>query len=200
MCDGKWNFEFHTDFVLVILFLLSLSHFRKAQDHLAQTEGRRAAEALEREAIALRRLESLELELRAERAGSEAAQAHLLEADEGLSEREAAWEAQRQILVDDANRLREELHSVKRERNDLKLKHSALVDTSHGSSDGVGGSDEEGELSVMGASDFIAERKAYEAEVSELTLTVTAMREEIRGKEENIVELQRYVFAFSKIH
>lgn len=165
---------------------------RKAQDHLAQTEGRRATEALEREAIAQRRLESSELELKAERAGSEAAQAHLLEADEGLSEREAAWEAQREILVHDANRLREELYTVKRERDDLKMKHSALSDTS---SNGEGMN--EGDLS-MGASDFIAERKAYEAEVSELTFTVTTMREEIRTKDENMVELQRYVSLLCK--
>ena len=52
--------------------------FEKARQELAETEGRRAAEALEREAAMERKLENLELQLKAERAGREAAQSHLV--------------------------------------------------------------------------------------------------------------------------
>jgi len=157
---------------------------RKAQEHLAQTEGRRASEALEREAIMARKLAAIELELRAERAGSEATEACLLEADEGINEREAAWEAQRQILFDDADRLREQLHEIKRERDDLKIKAEAMKE------DDVGGKNKDVELSSRQMADILAERKAYEAEVSELTLAVRATRDELRMKEDTMVNLQ----------
>ena len=98
----------------------------KAQQDLAETEGRRAAEALEREAAMERKVQSLELELKAERAGREATQAHLLETDEVAGEREAAWEAQRRILVDDSERLRATLHEATRERDALRLRVAAL--------------------------------------------------------------------------
>jgi homeobox protein cut-like len=141
---------------------------------------------LEREAIMARKLASLELELKAERAGSAATQAHLLEADEGLNEREAAWEAQRQILVDDADRLREQMYEFKRERDDLKIKSEALKD------DGVIGRSKDTELSssVTQMADVLAERKAYEAEVSELTLSISAMRDEMKLKDETMIKLQ----------
>lgn len=175
------------------------AELKKAQEHLAQTEGRRAAEALEREAAMARKLASLELELKAERAGSEATQASLLEADEGANEREAAWEAQRQILVDDADRVREQMHEVKRERDALKIKLEAM--NMEGAGDGVGGSgnggksgklldDASSDVSSMQTSDFAAERKAYEAEVQELTVAVTVMREEMKAKDEMIDNLQ----------
>lgn len=172
--------------MLQILYLFLTSQiFRKAQEHLAQTEGRRASEALEREAAIGRKLASLELELKAERAGSAAIQAHQLEADEGLNEREAAWEAQRQILVDDADRTREQIYEVKRERDDLKIKAEAMKD------DGISGKNKETELSSMTQiADVLAERKAYEAEVSELTLAVSGLRDEMRMKDETMLNLQ----------
>lgn len=132
----------------------------KAQQDLAETEGRRAAEALEREAAMERKVESLELELKAERAGREATQAHLLEADEGAGEREAAWEAQRRILVDDAERLRVMLHEATRERDALRLRVAAVEG---GSADRTGPTPPpSGSVSMA---DMILERKAYEAEV-----------------------------------
>ncbi len=171
---------------------------RKAQEHLAQTEGRRATEALEREATMARKLASLELELKAERAGSQAAQTHLLEADQGQHEREAVWEAQRQILVDDADRLRELLDEASRERDSLKMRVEALSGTVDGdegenaSGGGVGsvgaGGVEENDSSMV---DIVAERKAYEAEVGELTLNISAMRDEIRTKDDTMFKLQR---------
>jgi len=145
-----------------------LGFARKAQEDLAETEGRRAAEALEREAAMERRLQSVELELRAERAGREATQVHLLEADEGAGEREAAWEAQRQILVDDAERLREMLHDATRERDEFRLRVAALddadetkttVDSLSPTAPGALSS------SPVGMAEMMAERKAFEAEV-----------------------------------
>ena len=134
--------------------------FEKAREELAETEGRRAEEALEREAAMERQVEQLQLQLKAERAGREAAQSHLLDADQGVGEREAAWEAQRKILVDDAERLRESLHQVTRERDELSLKVAATSSSSFRSTGKTpppsGG---------MSMADFMLERKAYEAEV-----------------------------------
>lgn len=155
---------------------------KKTQEHLAQTEGRRVAEALEREAAMARKLASLEVELKAERAGFQATQASLLDADEGLNEREAAWEAQRRILVDDADRLREQLHVVKRECDELKMKAGAMDNDVHGSS-------HDKDMSIN-FKDMEAERKAYEAEVVELTNALASMREELNTKEETMTILQ----------
>mmetsp|Transcript_25752 Transcript_25752/g.37422 ORF Transcript_25752/g.37422 Transcript_25752/m.37422 type:complete len:832 (+) Transcript_25752:45-2540(+) len=167
---------------------------KKAQEDLAETEGRRAAEALEREAAMERRLQSVELELRAERAGREATQVHLLEADEGAGEREAAWEAQRQILVDDAERLREMLHDATRERDEFRLRVAALddadetkttVDSLSPTAPGALSS------SPVGMAEMMAERKAFEAEVAELTVMSTSLREELRSLEESTTEEKR---------
>jgi len=168
----------------VVLLELNNSH-RKAQEAIAQTEGRRAAEALEREAAMERRLASAELQLRAERASNINNSAHLLEADEGLREREAAWDAQRKILVDDAERLRERLYEVTRERDEASMKLSALM--------GDDTADSAGHYHPFSTtSESTLEKKAYEAEVSELTLTVQSLREEIRSKDETMSELKRY--------
>ena len=164
---------------------------KKAQEHLAQTEGRRATEALEREATMARQLASLELELKAERAGSQVAQTHLLEADQGQNEREAVWEAQRQILVDDSDRLREVLHEVTRERNSLKMKMEALTGTGDNDDSVSASGNGSGGNGISSIADVLAERKAYEAEVGELTLTVTTMREELRAKDDTVFKLQR---------
>ena len=127
----------------------------------------RAAEALEREAAMERKVQSLELELKAERAGREATQAHMLEADEGAGEREAAWEAQRRILVDDAERLRMTLYEATRERDELRLRVAALEG---GSADRSGPTPPpSGSVSIA---DMMLERKAYEAEVSELFVSI----------------------------
>ena len=135
-----------------------------AKQELAETEGRRTAEALEREAAMERKVQTLELQLRAERAGREATQAHLFEADEGVSQREAAWEAQKRILVDDAERLREQLQAVTSERDDLSMRVAAnSTPPSYGSKTGGFTPPPSGGVSVT---DLILERKAYEAEVS----------------------------------
>jgi homeobox protein cut-like len=143
----------------------------QAKQELAETEGRRAADALEREAAMERKVQTLELQLRAERAGREATQAHLLQADEGVNQREAAWEAQRRILLDDAERLREQLHAVASERDELAMRVAAARSTGRGGAPAPG-SATGGALSppasgAGGASitDLMLERRAYEAEV-----------------------------------
>lgn len=152
------------------------SKLEKAREELAETEGRRTAEALEREAAMERKVQTLELQLKAEMAGRAATQAHLLEASEGVGEREAAWEAQRRILVDDAERLRLNLHEATRERDELRLKVGALE----------GGKSMQSAPSSGGIqiADLLSEREAYEAEVSELSHTVNLLREEIAIKDE----------------
>ena len=82
-----------------------------------------------------------------------------MDADQGIGEREAAWEAQRRILVDDSERLRQNLHQVTRERDELGLKLAAVS----GKASTVGKTPPpSGGVSMA---DFMLERKAYEAEV-----------------------------------
>ena len=154
----------------------------RAQQDLAETEGRRAAEALEREAAMERRVQTLELQLKAERAGREATQAHLLEADEGAGEREAAFEAQRKILVDDAELLRETLHEATRERDELRLRVAALE------GDGRRTGQTPPPSGGLAMADMILERRAYEAEVSELSHTANSLREEAIREEKTAMQ------------
>lgn len=181
------------------LYLPSQTHFcRKAQEELAESEGRRATEALEREALTARKLESVELQLRAERAGREASATQLLKAEDGLGEREAAWEAQRQILVQDAERLREELAEVGRERDVYRLKMEASApSSSSGGGDsssisGIGSAPPSSGVPVVKMAEYISERKAYDAEIGELSITCNALREELRMKEDSISQERRY--------
>jgi len=166
--------------------------FAKAKEELEETEGKRVTEALEREAAMERKLQKVELELKAERAGREATQNHMLEADEGLSRREAAWEAQRAILIGDTERLREELHSANRERDELRMKVTAQLSTDSGATPRETG---------VSMKDLELERSAYEAEVkfyarneirilrsqvAELSETSALLREEIRKGEDDL--------------
>jgi len=150
-----------------------------AKLELTETEGRRTTEALEREAAMERKVETLQLQLKAEAAGRAATNTHMLEASEGVGEREAAWDAQRRILVDDAERVRLTLHEATRERDDLRLKVAAL-DGSSATGQQAAAAPSSGGISMM---DLLNERKAYEAEVSELSHTVNAMREQISLKD-----------------
>ena len=181
------NVNITTDDNIPAIFLLPISPLfyspRKAQEELAESEGRRAAEALEREAATARKLESVELQLRAERAGREASATQLLRAEDGLGEREAAWEAQRQILVQDSDRLREELSDVLRERDALRLKMEALDSNASGGGGVVGGAQPPSSGGVKLA-EYMTERKAYDAEIGELSITCNALREELRVKED----------------
>lgn len=170
----------------------------KAKEELQETEGRRAAEALEREAAMERRVLSTELQLKAERAGREATQEHLLEADEGVSQREAAWEAQRRILVDDSERVRESLQAAVRERDELRLSVAA-VQGNDGMVSGSGSGSSRNRLTGptpppsggISLSDLMLERKAYEAEVAELSETAALLRDEFRAQEDATLDEKR---------
>ncbi len=152
-----------------------------AKQELIETEGRRTTEALEREAAMERKVETLQLQLKAEAAGRAATNTHMLEATEGVGEREAAWDAQRRILVDDADRMRVMLHEATRERDDLRLKVAAL--------DGAGKQPASAPSSGgINMNDLLNERKAYEAEVSELSHTVNSLREQISVKDDAMLE------------
>ena len=136
--------------------------------------------------------------MRAERAGREASANQLLRAEDGLGEREAAWEAQRQILVQDAERLREELSEVGRERDSWRLKIEAMGKSSTSSGDrgyvGVvvdGGPPSSGAVAGPKLAEYISERRAYEAEIAELSVTCNALREELRVKEDSMSEDRR---------
>ena len=155
----------------------------KAKQDLQETEGRRTTEALEREAAMERRVQTLELQLKAAEAGRVATQAHLFEADEGAGEREAVFEAQRRILVDDGERLRETLHEASRERDELRLRVAAVEGNPNSKAAPPSGG--------IAMADLLNERKAYEAEVSELSHTVNAMREELGLKDEAINEVRK---------
>jgi homeobox protein cut-like len=152
----------------------------KAKQELQETEGRRTTEALEREAAMERRVQTLELQLKAADAGRVATQAHLFEADEGAGEREAVWEAQRRILLDDGERLRETLHEASRERDELRLRVAAVEGNPNSKAAPASGG--------IAMADLLNERKAYEAEVSELSHTVNAMREELGLKDEALLD------------
>ena len=164
----------------------------KAREELAEVEGRRATEALEREASTSRKVQSLELQLRAERAGREASASRLLAAEDGLGEREAAWEAQRQILVGDADRLREELAECTRERDEVRLRMSVLLREEEGGNNnsGVGGiaAPPSSDGAKVLLAEYMSERNAYEAEIAELSDTCNSLREELKTKESSITE------------
>ena len=167
-----------------------ITQHRKAQEELAESEGRRATEALEREAATARKLQSVELQLRAERAGREAAGTQLLKAEDGQGEREAAWEAQRQILIGDSERLREEMADIIRERDGLRLKMGVLENNEDGT-DGIESAPPSSGGVKLKLSEFISERRAYEAEISELSDTCNALRDELRIKEESAADDHR---------
>jgi len=156
----------------------------KLREQLQQTEGLKAAEALEREAAALRKCEMLAVQLQAERAAQQATQHQMEDQTASLSTVEAAWEAQRSILVQDSERLRETLHTVTRERDELSLQLAAAGTKKTSSS--LSSAPPSG-----GLMDVLAERQAYEAEVSELSHMTNALREELRAKEDTMSEQRR---------
>ena len=161
----------------------------KAEEKLQETQVRRASEALEREGKMERKLHNLELELRAERAGRNARAVKDFDASEGANEREAAWEAQRQILVDESERLRDLLYDVQRERDDMRLKLDVSIDTNtinNGDNDNI--LDASDSKMKIGGKEYLAERQAYEAEVSELSLTAATLRDELKVMEDTTRE------------
>ena len=160
------------------------SRMQKEQQSQEQTQMQehRVQEALEREAIMERKVQQLEVQLKAEKAGRQASQQDYLQENQGIHQRELAWEAQKQILVDDANHLRESLHLVTRERDELRLRVEATASSTQGAAHVP---------TELSPTDVAAERKAYEAEVAELAETAKLLRNELQSKEEAFVSEQR---------
>ena len=114
---------------------------------------------------------------------------HLLDANERASKREAAWEAQRQIILNDADRLREALHEVMREKNELSLQLESIKDCNSQS-------DKESMPTDL-STDMVnnqLERKAYEDYINELGITVTSLKEELNAKDDLFIGIQRLVW------
>ena len=97
-----------------------------------------------------------------------------------------------QILIGDSERLREELADVVRERDGLRLKMGMLENKGDGTtSDGIDSAPSSG--GGVKLAEFMSERRAYEAEIGELSDTCNALREELKSKEEAIADDRRCV-------
>jgi myosin heavy subunit len=141
----------------------------QATQEIAYNEGRRLTDALERESALIAKVQTLELQLKSERVGREMTQNNLLIADDRVSNQEAVWEVQKNILMDDNVRVREALQTITRERDELlqeldvfkssrdtaKRTPPVSIGVSTGGSSGA----------VVSFQDLLLERNAYEAEV-----------------------------------
>lgn len=87
-----------------------------------------------------------------------------------------------QILIGDAERLREEMADIIRERDGLRLKMGVLESKADDNADGIDSAPPSG--GGVKLLEFMSERRAYEAEIGELSDTCSALREELRLKEE----------------
>jgi len=167
----------------------------KVEDEITEKATARVADALEREAAMERRVQALEMDLRAERAGRVATKTKLFKNVEGLGLREAAWEAQRAIFAGEAERLRESLGEVSRERDELRLKIEMLKSQRSSTTGATTTKQASSALSPPASEgvplDFSSQYKAYEAEVAELTLANATLREEMRGMEDKFAEEYR---------
>lgn len=86
--------------------------------------------------------------------------------------------------MQDSDRLREELSDVLRERDALRLKVEALDSDASGGGGGVVGGAQPPSSGGVKLAEYMTERKAYDAEIGELSITCNALREELRVKEE----------------
>lgn len=78
---------------------------------------------------------------------------------------------------------------IVRERDNLRLKMGALENKADGTTDGIESAPPSG--AGVKLSEFMSERRAYEAEIGELADTCSALREELRVKEEAAAEDRR---------
>ena len=124
---------------------------------------------------------TLRLELQTERAGLAIRDQEWLAMDGQAQAMEAAWEAQRSLLLSDAERLRQDLQMVTRQRDELQVQvainsssssannsANAAAASRMSSSGSTGTTPASGNSVVM--AEMVLERKAYEAEVSRLLL------------------------------
>ena len=92
-------------------------------------------------------------------------------------------------MIGDSERLREELADVVRERDGLRLKMGMLENQGDGTTDGIDSAPPSG--GGVKLAEFMSERRAYEAEIEELSDTCNALREELKAKEEATADDRR---------
>jgi chromosome segregation ATPase len=87
--------------------------------------------------------------------------------------------------LNDADRLREALHEVTREKNELSLQLESIKDSNSQS-------DKESMPTDLSTDmvDYQLERKAYEDEINELGITVTSLKEELNAKDDKFIGIQ----------
>ena len=191
-----------------------------AKEEVAQAEAQQMAELLERENMLQVKIQTLELQLHSERTSYQLSQQNLSKVDDHMSNQQTIWDVQRNILMDDNTRVREQLQIMTRERDDL-LNEIAVyrnISVDGSSTLAVGATAAEnlhpgssilrspasmtdlslnhravatGANGVVSFQDLLLERNAYEAEVSELTETNVMLREELRQKEDVILREKR---------
>ena len=136
-------------------------------------------EVMNREAEWMRKCETLELELRAERAGRQASDKNLVTGIQSQGDREEAFEQQKKILLGETERLMEELYILGRERDELKLKLGELGKLPAGVTDPT---DPTFNLN------FENERTALMNEIAEANGTLQQVRKERKMREEELEE------------
>lgn len=110
-----------------------------AKEEIVQAEAQQVAELLERENMLQVKIQTLELQLHSERTSYQLSQQNLSKVDDHMSNQQTIWDVQRNILMDDNTRVREQLQVMTRERddllNDIAVYRNIPVDGgSHGSS------------------------------------------------------------------
>ena len=177
-----------------------------AKEEVTKSEEKRIAELLERENMLQVKIQTLELQLHSERTSYQQSQQNLSKVDDHITNQQTIWDVQRNILMDDNTRVREQLQIMTRERDDLlneisiyrngnhHLDGTSNNPTSLGSLRSPPSSSSRATTSengVVSFQDLLLERNAYEAEVSELSEANVVLREAIRQKEEAVLREKR---------
>ena len=177
-----------------------------AKEEVAKSEEKRIAELLERENMLQVKIQTLELQLHSERTSYQQSQQNLSKVDDHITNQQTIWDVQRNILMDDNTRVREQLQIMTRERDDLLNEISIYRNGTH-HPDGTSNNPTSlgslrsppssssrattSENGVVSFQDLLLERNAYEAEVSELSEANVVLREAIRQKEEAVLREKR---------
>jgi len=126
-------------------------------------------DALARESSLLMKIEALEVERKAERAGQQALNSQLLDSTNAENDREAAWSAQKSVLISEIQKINEQYHDTSRERDEARMKLEVLSQTK---GNAAGDTAYETDASTL---------QAYESEVAELTVLLAKAKESARA-------------------
>uniref|UniRef100_A0A7S1G253 Protein CASP n=1 Tax=Corethron hystrix TaxID=216773 RepID=A0A7S1G253_9STRA len=153
-----------------------------SRDEVEAEASAKVVDALSRERVAADKIESLRSELRAERAARAAIEGTMAGAGRDGVAIDRAAAAERAVLLQDAERAREEGREAAAERDWWRMKAQALEgngkegEPTAQESDGA-------QKGVLDRNSTAAEVQAYKAEVDELTRSLAAAREEMAGRE-----------------